>query len=342
MSRQRAHSSANVLFDLIEGHRVTAVIYTAAQLGLADHLAKGPKTITELAQLCDAHEPSLLRLMQTMVKLGLFTQEPDSKFGLTDAGSYLASANEYSLKAWVLLEGGPLRNGWSNLLETIRTGKTADELRGLGPERFEVLAKTGEAASLFNEAMLSLTRLAVPDLLSAHDFAGISSLMDVGGGTGQLMAAILKKYPSMRGIVFDLPHCAEGARKNFEAAGVANRCEFIGGSFFESVPAAADAIVMKSIIHDWNDARSKRILQNCHQALKPGARLLLIEKVKPEKIVPGGDDLVVFLDDLNMLRIPGGGERTPSEFRVLLAAGDFKMGRVVPTGRYSVIEATAE
>jgi SAM-dependent methyltransferase len=340
MSRQRAHPSTNILLDLIEGHRVTAVIHTAAQLGIADLLAEGPKSVADLAHLTDSHEPSLLRLMQTMTKLGLLTEESDGKFGLTDAGSYLAAGAEYSLKAYLLFEGGPIRAGWSDLLETIRTGKRADELRGLSAERFEVLAKTKDA-SLFNEAMLSLTRLAIPDLFSAYDFGGISTLMDVGGGTGQLMAAILKKHTSMRGIVFDLPHCADGARKNFAEAGVANRCEFIGGSFFESVPAGAGAIVMKSIIHDWNDERSERILQNCRRALKPGARLLLIEKVKPEKIEPGGDDLVVFLDDLNMLRGPGGCERNPTEFRALLAGSGFTMGRVIPTGRYSVIESVA-
>jgi SAM-dependent methyltransferase len=342
MSRLRAHASANIVLDLIEGHRVTAVIYSATQLGIADQLAEGPKTTTELARLTDSHEPSLLRLMQTMVKLGLFTEESDGKFGLTDAGRYLAAGNEHSLEAFVLLEGGPIRNGWGNLIETIRTGKTADELRGLGPERFEVLAKTKEAAALFNEAMLSLTRLAVPDLFSAYDFGGIPTLMDVGGGTGQLMAALLKKNPAMRGIVFDLPHCAEVARKNFAEAGVTDRCEFIGGSFFDSVPAAADAIVMKSIIHDWNDDRSGRILQNCRRALKPGSRLLLIEKVKPAKTVPDGKDITVFLDDLNMLRMPGGCERNPNEFRALLGASGFKMGNVIATGRYSVIESAAE
>jgi hypothetical protein len=337
---RHSDSPANLLVDLVEGHRVTAVIYVAAKLGIADLLVDGPKSALELARLTETHERSLLRLMRALVKLAICTEASDGRFGLTNVGIHLAASSEHSMKAWVLLEGGPLRAGWGELIESIRTGKTADELRGLGSERFEVLAKTKDAG-LFNEAMLSMTRMSVPAVLSAYDFSGISTLMDVGGGLGELMSAILKKYPSMRGIVFDLPHCAARARKNFSDAGVADRCEFVAGSFFESVPTGADAIIMKSIIHDWNDERCVRILQNCRRVLAPGARLMLIDKVMPEKVEPGGGDLFVFLDDLNMLRGPGGCERTPSEFRALLAEGGFSMRRIVPTGRYSVVEAAA-
>jgi precorrin-6B methylase 2 len=337
---QNSDPSANALVDLVDGHRVTAIIYVAARLGIADLLFEGPKSAAELARLTGTHERSLFRLMRALVKLAICTQSPDGGFQLTGMGAHLAAKSERSMKAWVLFEGGILRAGWGELLESIRTGKTADNLAGLGEERFEVLAKTKDAA-LFNEAMVSITRMAVPAVLAAYDFSGISTLMDVGGGLGELICAILKQYPSMRGVVFDLPHCAEGAKKNISDAGVADRCEFVAGSFFESVPSGADAIVMKSIIHDWNDERCMRILQNCHRVLKPGARLMLIDKVIPEKLEPGGSDLFVFLDDLNMLRGPGGGERTPSEFRSLLAQANFSLRRIVPTGRYSVIEAIA-
>ncbi len=332
--------SANALVDLADGHRVTAIIYVAAKLGIADLLFEGAKSVPELARLTDAHERSLFRLMRALVKLGICTQSPTGNFQLTEMGTHLAANSEHSMKAWVLLEGGILRAGWGELLESIRTGKTADDLAGLGEERFEVLAKTKDAA-LFNEAMVSITRMAVPAVLSAYDFSEISTLMDVGGGLGELICAILKQYPSMRGVVFDLPHCAEGAKKNISDAGVGDRCEFVAGSFFESVPSGADAIVMKSIIHDWNDERCLRILENCHCVLKPGARLMLIDKVIPEKLEPGGSDLFVYLDDLNMLRGPGGGERTPSEFRALLAQANFSLRRMIPTGRYSVIEANS-
>jgi hypothetical protein len=341
-SPQRADSSLNVLLKLVEGHRVTAVIYAAARLGIADLLLQGPKSAPELARLTDTHERSLFRLMRALVALGICAQASDDSFKLTEMGTYLATNSEHSLKAWVLFEGGPLRAGWDELIESIRTGKTADELAGLGQERFEVLAGTKEAG-LFNDAMVSITRTAASAVLAAYDFSGISTLMDVGGGLAELMIAILRRYPSMRGIVFDLPHCAEGARKNLSDAGVAARGEFIAGSFFEALPTGtgADAIIMKSIIHDWNDERCVRILENCHRTLTPGARLMLIDKVMPEKFDPGGGDFVVVLDDLNMLRGPGGCERTPNEFRALLSKGGFSMRQVVPAGRYSVIEGTA-
>lgn len=340
MSTQSSDPSASALLDLIAGHRITAVIHVAARLGIADLLLESPKTAAELSRLTDTHNRSLLRLMRALVAFAICTEGADGSFNLTEVGTYLAAKSKRSLKAWVLLEGEMLRPGWIGLIESIRTGKTTGQLAGLGQEQFEVIAKT-KNAGLFNEAMVSMTRMEVPAVLAAYDFSGISTLMDVGGGLGQLMSAILTKYLSMRGMVFDLPHCAEGARKNFSDAGIAERCEFVAGSFFESVPAGSDAIIMKSIIHDWNDERCVRILQNCHRVLTPGARLLLIDRVMPEKLEPGGGDRFVVLDDLNMLRGPGGCERTPSEFRALLAKGGFDMRRIVPTGRYSVIESSA-
>lgn len=340
MSTQSSDPSASALLDLIAGHRITAVIHVAARLGIADLLLESPKTAAELSRLTDTHNRSLLRLMRALVAFAICTEGADGSFNLTEVGTYLAAKSKRSLKAWVLLEGEMLRPGWIGLIESIRTGKTTGQLAGLGQEQFEVIAKT-KNAGLFNEAMVSMTRMEVPAVLAAYDLSGISTLMDVGGGLGQLMSAILTKYLSMRGMVFDLPHCAEGARKNFSDAGIAERCEFVAGSFFESVPAGSDAIIMKSIIHDWNDERCVRILQNCHRVLTPGARLMLIDRVMPEKLEPGGGDRFVVLDDLNMLRGPGGCERTPSEFRALLAKGGFDMRRIVPTGRYSVIESSA-
>ncbi|MBF6567781.1 MAG: methyltransferase [Candidatus Binataceae bacterium] len=331
--------TANTLLDLIAGHRVTAVIYVSAKLGIADLLVERPRTATELAQLTDTHERSLLRLMRTLVTLGIFKEGAEGRFELTEMGIRLAGKSERSLKAWVLVEGELLRAGWGQLIESIRTGKTADELAGFGSERFEKLAEMKDAG-LFNEGMVSMTRAALPALLAACDFAGVSTLLDVGGGLGELMSAILTMYPSMRGIVYDLPHCAEGARMNLSAAGAAERAEFIAGSFFESVPAAADAIILKNIIHDWNDERCLQILRNCHRALRPGARLTAIDRIVPEKLEPKADHLSAMLSDLNMLRGAGGCERTESEHRELLGKSGFRTTRVVPAGRYSLIEAT--
>ena len=337
---QSSDPSADLLLNLIDGHRVTAVIHTAARLGIADFLLESPKSAAELTRLTGAHERSLSRLLRTLAKLSICAEAPDGKFELTAAGTLLAANSERSLKAFALLEGGLMRAAWDELFESIRTGKTAAELAGRTvQEHFANAAK--QSAGLFNEAMVSITRMAVSDLLAAYDFSGIRTLMDVGGGLGEPLIGILKEYPSMRGVVFDLPLSSEKAKKNISDAGVADRCEFSPGDFFESVPSGADVVIMKSIIHDWNDERCAKILQNCHRALAPSARLILVDKVLPEKIEPGLGDLFVFLDDLNMLQGAGGCERTPAEVRALLAKGGFRMQRVVPSGRYNVIEASA-
>jgi SAM-dependent methyltransferase len=337
------HPSPNTIMDLIAGHRVTAVIHVAAKLGLADLLADGPRTAKELARLTDTHERSLLRIMRALCALGIFSETDGGMFGLTELGFYLTAKSERSVRAWALLEGDMLRAGWGQMIESIRTGKTATELAGGSPERFEEMARTNRAAAtLFNEAMVSGTRMQIAALLAAYDFSAIPTLMDVGGGLGELISAIVEKYPSMQGIVFDLPHCEEAAVKNLAASGVADRCRFIGGSFFESVPAGADAIIMKYIIHDWNDERCVQILRNCHHALKPGARLLVVDRIMPSRLEVTPDHLAVTLADLNMLRGPGGCERTEDEHRELLAKGGFRMTRVAPFGRVSVIESVAE
>jgi hypothetical protein len=341
MANERAASSASALLNLIEGHRVTAVLCTAAELGIADLLFEGPKTFAQLAHLTDTHERSLRRFMRALVTLEICTEMADGGFALTELGTHLAGNADRSLKAWAMIEGGMLRARWGELIESIRTGKTADELAGFGQERFEVIARTKDAG-LFNDAMACMTRAAVPDILSAYDFSGIPVLMDVGGGLGQMMSAVLRQYPAMRGIVFDLPHCAAAARKNLSDAGVTERTEFIAGSFFKSLPPGADAIMMKSVIHDWNDERCIRILRNCRDVLQRDARLIVIDRVVPEKLEPNFDSVSVVMSDLNMLSGIGGHERMGSEFRDLLAMGGFRLARVVPAGRYGVIEAFAE
>ena len=223
------HPSPNTMMDLIAGHRVTAVIYVAAKLGLADLLTDGPRTVTHLARLTDTHEGSLLRLMRALCALGICSEAGDGTFGLTELGFYLTAKSERSVKAWALLEGDMLRAGWGQMIESIRTGKTASELAGGSPERFEEMARASRAAAaLFNEAMVSGTRMQIAALLAVYDFSGIATLMDVGGGLGELVSAIVEKHLTMQGIVFDLPHCEEAAEKNLAASGIVDRCRFIG------------------------------------------------------------------------------------------------------------------
>jgi len=239
-----------------------------------------------------------------------------------------------------VFEGRLLSRSWGGLLESIRTGKTASELAGITPEQtFAQMAEAG-VADVFNEAMVAMTRQVAPAVVAAYDFAGVSKLTDVGGGHGELIGAILSAHPAMRGTIVDLPQCAEGARRHLAATGLSARCEFVAGSFFDSVPSGSDALIMKSIIHDWDDARSLKILGNCRRALAGTGRLLLVERIMPA--IPGADlaGRMAVLSDLNMLRGPGGCERTADQFRTLLAQAGFRMSRVLPAGLMHVIEAT--
>ena len=191
------------------------------------------------------------------------------------------------------------------MLESVMTGKTAAELQGFASS-FELMGRTPENVDKFNVAMTELTRLVTPDILRCYDFSGISHLMDVGGGSGELLGAIAQQNRKLRGTVFDLPRCAEAAGKHLRQIGVSDRVEFVAGDFFKSVPAVADAIILKSMIHDWNDARSISILRNCRQALPSGGKLLLVERLMPESPGMADEDKAHAMSDLNMMRGPGG------------------------------------
>jgi hypothetical protein len=315
------------------------VIYTAAKLEIPDLLDGGPRTAAEVAMETGAHESSVSRLLRALVTLGLCTQR-DDRFELTAMGRYLSGGAPGSLRPWAIFEGQLLSRGWANLLESIRSGKTGNELAGMTPEQtFAQMAQTG-VADIFNEAMVAFTQHVAPAVVAAYDFAGISRLTDVGGGHGELIGVILRAHPSMHGTIVDLPQCAEGARRHLARTGLSGRCEFVAGSFFDSVPSGSDALIMKSIVHDWDDARSLKILHNCRRALASTGRLLLVERLMPD--VPTADlaSRTAALSDLNMLRGPGGCERTEVQFRALLSQAGFRISRVLSAGLMNVIEAT--
>jgi hypothetical protein len=335
---ESADPSTATLLDLIEGHRITAVIYTAAKLEIPELLEDGPTTAGEVARKTGAHEASVRRLLRALVALGVCTQ-PDDRFGLTPMGRRLSGRAPGSLRPWAVFEGQFLSRSWAGLLESIRSGKTGGQLAGITPEQaFTQMAQIG-VADVFNEAMVAMTRQVAPAVVGAYDFADISRLTDVGGGHGELIGAILSAHSAMRGTIIDLPQCAEGARRHLAETGLSERCEFVAGSFFDSVPSGSDALIMKSIIHDWDDARSLKILGNCRRALASTGRLLLVERLMPDVPNTGIADRLATMSDLNMLRGPGGCERTEGEYRTLLAQSGFRMSRVRPAGLMNVIEA---
>ena len=337
MAVQQGSDPSVALYDLITSQRITAVICVTARLGIADILAEGPKTSDELAERTGAHLRSLRRLLRSLIAIGICRQAGSERFELTAIGAHLAGNANPSLKAWALFEGELLWRSWGGLLESIRTGKSATELEGFD-DRFERLAQNPEIARTFDEAMVALTGTVLTSVVGAYDFSSIRRLMDVGGGYGQLMIAILKAYPSVRGAVFDLPHCAEGARRHIAAAGLGDRCEFIPGSFFDPVPTGADALILKSVINSFDDERNLKILGNCRSALPAAGKLLLVERIMPDTPGQNPEHLAVILSDLNMLRAAGSYERTESEYRELLRKNGFRVLHVLPAGRVSVIE----
>ena len=330
--------SALRLFDLIQSHRVTAVIHVAVKLGIAELLRDGPRPLGELAKATGADEPALGRLLTALSTIGICERSGKDVYALTEIGAGLDGAAEHSFKAWAILEAEMLVKRWSGLLETVMTGKTAAELQGFSSS-FELMGRSPEDVEKFNAAMTELTRLVTPAILRSYNFSGISHLMDVGGGSGELLGAVAQQNPKMRGTVFDLPRCAEAAGKHLRQIGVSDRVEFVAGDFFKSIPAVADAIVLKSIIHDWNDARSISILRNCRAALPDGGKLLLIERLMPEKPTATDEDKAHAMSDLNMMRGPGGCERTERHYRELLEHSGFELAKVYPAGRFNVIEA---
>lgn len=318
-------------------------IHAAAALKIPDLLAGGPRRSDELAQAAGAHPGALHRLMRALVALELCAQTEDGAFALTPMGEYLRSDSPDSARSWALLMGGRyVWRGWEHLVDCVRTGQPAPKLLG-EKETFEAMAADPEGAAIFYQAMVETTRQAASALIKAYDFSGVRSLVDVGGGYGVLLSAILAAYPGMRGKDFDLPHCQEGATRLFADSGVAGRAEFVAGSFFDSVPAGADAYILKSVIHDWDDEQSLTIFRNCREAMKNGARLLIIEPAVPQRVGSSSHDGVIVGSDLNMLVMTGGRERTEAEFRELLEASGLRVARIVtaPPTAFSVIETLA-
>jgi ubiquinone/menaquinone biosynthesis C-methylase UbiE len=326
------------IFDLVQSHRVTAVIHVAARLNLAEALGDDAKATAELAKLVSADESALRRLLVALTTLGICNRADRDKFAMTDLGRQLDQNADPSFKDWVLLEGGLLVQSWSGLVDSVRTGHTATHIGGHGDDRYAAMSNSPELISRFNAAMVSLTRSLVPNIVEAYDFSAARVVMDVGGGSGELIGGVARHNSKIEGIAFDLARCEEGARAHFDRLGIADRCRFVAGDFFEAVPSGADTILMKSILHNWNDDRSKIILRNCRNAIPAGGKLIVIERIMPEFTTTDAQDRSCAMSDLNMLRGPGGCERTEAEYRSLAESAGFVFAKTSRAGSFNLIQ----
>jgi hypothetical protein len=331
---EAAESPSAALLRLVNGYQVSQAIHVAATLGLADRLADGPQTSDDLAAATDTHPPALYRLLRALASVGILREEAHRRFALTPLGDGLRSDAPESLAAWAAFVGRPYGwQAWAHLPHSVQTGENAfRHAHGVGI--WEYRAAHPEEGAVFDQAMVGLSRRISAGVLRAVDFGRFRTVVDVGGGHGGLLAAILAAHPAPRGILFDQPHVLAGAEPTLRSAGVADRCRLVAGSFFEAVPDGADAYVLKSILHDWEDDEAVAILRVCRRAIGSDGALLLVERV----VGPPNEGAPAKFSDLNMLVGPGGRERTSDEFGQLLAAAGFQLVRVADAGAFGVVE----
>lgn len=326
------------LQQMIIGSWVSRAIQVAAKLGIADHLADGPKAVEELAAMAGASPRPLFRLLRALAGVGVFAGNADGRFRLTPLAEPLREGGPDSLRAFAVMIADEQDRCWNELCRAVRTGEPNFE-RLFGRSVFPYLAEHPEQARNFDVAMAGFGVRAMKAVLDAYDLSGVATLADVGGGVGSNLAAVLARYPGMRGLLFDRPHVVERARPRLELAGVSDRCTVAAGDFFEEAPGGADAYMLGQILHDWDDARAGLILDNLRRAMPAGARLIAVDYVLPE----GEGGVFGKLLDLHMMVVVGGGVRTEAEYRRLFADHGFRLARVVPTAdEVSVIEGVAE
>jgi len=321
--------SREQLLALIRGFRVSQAIYVATRLGIPDLLAEGPRAIDELAEAADAHATSLCRLLMFLASVGVLDKVGPDRFALTPIAAALRKDVPGSVRSSVLFQLNDSHwRPWGHLLHSVRTGETAfNHVHGKG--LFDYLAQHPELSTLFNQGMLGNSPAHAQLIARSYDFAGMKTVIDVGAGCGRLIATILAEHPHLKGLLFDQPHVLPDARTLIEEAGVAQRCEFVGGDFFKNVPADGDAYILRNIIHDWQDEEAVTILAACRRAMTGGARLVLVERQLPDdpRAAPPA-----FLADLEMLVNVGGRERRTEEYAALFERSGLELARTISLG----------
>ena len=326
---------------MVNGYQITQAIYVAVTLGLPDLLAEKPRTAADLALAAKADPHSLHRLLRALAAVGILADERHeigSSFMLTELGQLLRSDVPGSLAGWAGFVARPYHwEAWGDLLHTIRTGEQAFAARHGGESVWSWRERHPEESRIFDRAMSAISTAVAGRLADRYDFSRFGSLVDLGGGDGTLLATVLPHHPGLRGVLLDLPHVVTGAHKVLAAAGVADWCDIVAGSFFEHVPSGGEAYILKSILHDWDDTASTQLLHRVHEASQPGAALLIVERTLAD-VDPSP---VAAMSDLNMMVNTGGAERTTTQWKLLLEEAGFELTQSIDIGvGWSVLEAT--
>jgi SAM-dependent methyltransferase len=311
-------------------------------MDLPDRLAAEPASAATLAAACGASAEGLQRLLRALCALGVCREGRDGRFTLAAGGQGLrrdATGAGPSLRAIVQWWSGPMWSLWPELGYSVRTGLSARERR-TGLPGYAFLDAQPEMAAVFHQAMQAMTTMVVDDIVGLDFWREALHVVDVGGGHGTLAAALVEAHPHLQATIVDRADAEVAAGELIRTRGIATRCRFVVGDFFAEVPTGCDVYVLKSILHNWDYAACMRILSCCAKAAAPGARLLLVERVCPQRLLPRRHDCAVARTDLNMLTGLGGRERTCEEFSALLAAAGFELRSVRSTGfEFSVLEA---
>ena len=329
-------SAALEMWRLVNGWQVSEALHVAAELGLSDELAGGPRTVDELAAETDCHAPSLYRLMHALSTVGVYDERAGRTFANTALGEALRTDVTESIAAWARHVGRPYtRAAWAGLAHGVRTGENA--FRAVhGCSAWEYRQRNPDDGAAFDAAMTAMSGVEARWVADAYDFGAFATLVDVGGGRGRLLAELLQRYPEVRGVLFEQEHVLAGAPELLAASGVDARVQLVAGDFFAEVPAGGDAYLLKSVVHDWDDERAIQVLATCRRAMGADSTLLLVER-----LLAGPDDgFLAAFSDLNMMVMPGGRERTEAEYVTLLDRAGLRLTRVVPTaGAFALLEA---
>jgi hypothetical protein len=323
------------LMQLISGYWVSQAVYGVAKLRIAEQLVSGPKTASELAGKVDCDAGALRRTLRALASVGVFAEDEEKRFALTEIGDCLREDSPTSARPSTIMLTEIFYSSWGNFLHSLQTGQPAFEEQ-TGQPLFEYLAKNSDKAAVFDAAMVSYMSEESEAIATTYNWPSAGKIMDVGGGSGGLIRAVLAKEPQLSGAIFDLPEVIDRNQELYEADNVLSKCEFHPGDFFSSISEGADIYMFRNIIHDWDDERSINILKNCERACRTRGKVLLLEYVIPEGNIPFAGKWL----DLMMLVGPGGQERTEEEYRVLLESAGLEVTNIIPTStEMSIIEA---